>query len=149
MIVCNFFVNFEIISQQIWDWNIPRITPNTIQIHGEGGGGTTLALHLSRLRRRAHVTCVTSYFTTCAQLLLIKHLRALYLVVKYYWNEAHPGRAILWMSSAKYMKKLSLLLLANNLLLKMLLRRLDHWHLICTLSDLCVWDDDCESQKIT
>jgi formate hydrogenlyase subunit 6/NADH:ubiquinone oxidoreductase subunit I len=24
--------NFEIISQQILDWNIPRITPNTIKI---------------------------------------------------------------------------------------------------------------------
>jgi hypothetical protein len=44
--------------------------------------------------------------------------------VKYYWNEARPGCAIPWMSSAKEMKKLSLLLLANNLLLKKLLRRL-------------------------
>jgi hypothetical protein len=40
-----------------------------------------------------------------------------YLVVKYYWNEACPG-------CSKDMKKLSLLLLANNLLLKKLLRRL-------------------------
>jgi hypothetical protein len=53
----------------------------------------------------------------------MKLLRALYLVVKY-WNEVCPGCSILWMSSAKDMKKLSLLLLANNLLLKQLLRRL-------------------------
>jgi hypothetical protein len=30
--------------------------------------------------------CIPSYFTTCT-LLLIKLLRVLYLVVKYYWNE--------------------------------------------------------------
>jgi hypothetical protein len=39
--------NFEIIRRQIWDWNIPRITPNTIQFkkdfHGEGGHPPCLA----------------------------------------------------------------------------------------------------------
>jgi hypothetical protein len=114
----------------IWDWNIPRITPNAIRILKTNfiGRGTPLALPPWWLRCCTPVTCVPSFFTTCT-LLLIKLLRALYLVVKYYWNEARPGCAILWMSSTKDMKNLCLLLLANYLLLKKLLRRLLFIHL--------------------
>jgi hypothetical protein len=98
--------NFEIISQQIWDWKFRFLKIFIVR-------GTPLALPLQRLRRRAPVTCVPSYFTTCT-LLLIKRLGALYRpsCEILFECEARPGCVIPFMSSAKDMKKLSLLLLA-------------------------------------